>query len=166
MSLWGDAVDGFAETGTAVAEASGMVYDPFNVVDEAGALRSISRQFDDQPGGGFADLGQTGESNDQLAGAGEDGEYYNRYLRGDTVRTAYDTIFDYEGTLNGEEDTSDLIGPSAGGVADAAIDTKGEETSEEERKAKLWLYAGGALVVLYLSAPLLRLASDFKGGSS
>ncbi|MDS0280631.1 hypothetical protein [Haloarcula onubensis] len=128
---------------------------------------SIGRQFDDEPGGGFADITETGESNDDgLAGGGEDAEYHNRYLQGDAVRTAYDTVFDYEGTLNGEEDTADVFGPSVGGVADAAVDVKGEETSAEERKAQLWLYAGAALVALYFGRPLLRMAADFTGGSS
>lgn len=128
---------------------------------------SIGRQFDDQPGGGFADLGETGQRNeDGLAGGGEDAEYYNRYLQGDSVRTLYDTVFDYEGTLNGEEDTADVVGPTVGGVADAAVDVDGEDTDDEERKAKLWLYGLGALAVLYFSAPLLRLASDLTGGSS
>jgi len=122
---------------------------------------SIARQFDDEPGGGFADLGRTGESNDGGI-FDSDGETYNRYLRGDAVRTAYDTLVDYSGTLNGEEDTADLLGPTAGGTADAAVDVEGEETDGEERKAKLWFYGIAILVVLYLLDPLLEL---LDGGS-
>jgi len=119
---------------------------------------SIGRQFDDQPGGGFADLTETGETNeDGLAGGGEDAEYHNRYLQGEGVRTAYDTIFDYEGTLNDEDDTADVFGPTVGGTADAVVDVEGEETSGEERKAKLWLYGLAVLIILYLSQPLLEI---------
>jgi len=121
---------------------------------------SIGRQFDSQPGGGFADLGETGESNeDGLALGGEDAAYYNRYLQGDGVRTLYDSVVEYQGTLNGSEDTADFLGPTAGATADAAVDVEGEETSAEERKAQLWIYGGAALVVLYLSEPLLEIVA-------
>ncbi|RDZ65879.1 hypothetical protein C5B90_05885 [Haloferax sp. Atlit-12N] len=117
---------------------------------------SIGRQFDDEPGGGFADVGRTGETNDS-----ETDTYNNRYLRGDFARSLYDTVTDYDGTLNGQEDTVDLLGPglwgSEGSAVDVVVERDGEEHGTAEMKTKLLLAFLAALVVLYLVAPLLEL---------
>ena len=124
------------------------------------AGKSVVRQFDNTPGGGFADLGQSGESNDSIFGSGPDNEAYNRYLQGDTVRTLYDTVFEYDGTLNGMEDTADFWGPSVGDVGDVAVDVEGEQTGPDELRTKLFLGALVGIVVLWFIRPLLAIAAE------
>ncbi|WP_049907493.1 hypothetical protein [Haloferax elongans] len=124
---------------------------------------SIARQFDDEPGGGFADMGRTGETNDP-----ETDTYHNRYLRGEFVRTVYDTMMDYDGTLNGREDSVDVFGPSLwgseGSVVDVVVEREGETHGAAETKTKLLLVVVGSLVVLYLVAPLVQLGLTVVGG--
>ncbi|QCC47442.1 hypothetical protein [Halobellus limi] len=133
MGVLGDAYDTVAG---AADHAAGSV-------DE-----SIGRQFDDETGGGFFDVAPEGSGGAAVDtdGDGEPEEFNNRFLRG-PVRTVYDATFDYEGTLNGEEDTVDLIGPTTGDVATG-------ETGWQF-KAVVVLVAVGAF--LYLARPLLTI---------
>ncbi|WP_410765794.1 hypothetical protein [Haloferax sp. DFSO60] len=126
---------------------------------------SIGRQFDDEVGGGFADVGRTGEGNDS-----ETDTYHNRFLRGDFARSAYDAVMEYDGTLNGREDSIDLFGPglwgSEGSVVDVVAEREGETHSAAETKTKILLIAVGSLVVLYLVSPLLELGVAVAGGDN
>lgn len=127
---------------------------------------SIDRQFDDSQGGGFFDVapeGSGGASVD-VDGDGTADEYHNRFLQGSMVRTAYDAVFTYDGTLNGSGDSVDVLGPTTGGVVDAVVDVEGEDVGPEERKAKWLLWGIGALVVLYLIAPLLDIVAGVIDG--
>jgi hypothetical protein len=112
-----------------------------------GISDSIRRQFDDEPGGGFADVAPEGSGGAEVDtdGDGEPEEFNNRFLRG-PIRTAYDATFDYEGTLNDEEDTIDLIGPTTGDVATG-------NTGWKFKAAIALVIVGG---FLYLARPLLE----------
>ena len=153
MGLFGDAYD----TVAGVADAAALN------VDE-----SIGRQFDNTPGGGFADITESGDrASVDTDGDGQADEYNNRYLQGDSVRTAYDMLFSYGGTLNGEGDTADVFGPALwgdeGSVADTVVDVEGEEHGAGETKTTVLMYAVVAVVVLYLLAPLLELGAAVAG---
>jgi hypothetical protein len=119
-----------------------------------GVARSVERQFDDDPGGGFADVAPEGSGGAAVDtdGDGEPEEFHNRFLQGDLVRSAYDATFDYEGTLNGEEDTVDLIGPTVGEAGDTAADVA---TGNAGWKIKAVLVLAVVGVFLYLARPLL-----------
>lgn len=149
MGILGDVYDGVA----------GVADHAAGSVDE-----SIGRQFDDQPGGGFADVTNSGDrAAVDTDGDGTADEYHNRYLQGDLARSAYDTIMQYDGTLNGSSDSNDVIGPglwgSEGSAADVAVDTEGEEHGAAETKTTLLLYGVIAAVFLYLLAPLLEIGA-------
>lgn len=153
MGLLGDVYDGVA----------GVADHAAGSVDE-----SIGRQFDDSPGGGFADITESGDR----ASVDSDGDgfvdtYNNRYLQGDGARLLYDTLFEYDGTLNGESDSADVFGPglwgSEGSIGDVAVDVDGEEHSPAETKTTWMLYAVVAAVFLYLLAPLLEVGAAVAG---
>lgn len=126
---------------------------------------SVGRQFDDQPGGGFADVTETGETNDP-----ETDTYNNRYLQGETVREVYDTVFEYDGTLNGTPDSTDVMGPglwgSEGSVADVVVEEDGEDHGSEEIKTRLLIYGAAVLLVLWVLSDYVDLAADLAGGKS
>ena len=149
MGLLGGAWDAVAGVGDHAAGS----------VDE-----SIGRQFDSRPGGGLVDLAPDGErAVADTDGDGSPDEFNNRFLQGSAVRTAYDVVFSYDGTLNGREDTADVFGPTVGGVADAVVDVEGETHGSEETKARWLIYAAVAAVALYLLAPVLDLLAGVTG---
>lgn len=78
-----------------------------------------------------------------------------------SLRTAIDTVVDYDGEWGGMEDTRDLIGPglwgTEGSVWDVIERTPGEDTSGDR---PLWLWAALAAAALYLLAPLLTITAE------
>ncbi|MWG34154.1 hypothetical protein [Halomarina oriensis] len=120
---------------------------------------SIGRQFDDRPGGGFADLAPEGHD-PEADGAG------NRFLFGPT-RDVYDTIVDYDGRLNGSEDSADVLGPSIDEATDPFIYQPGEDVGALEGTLRSLFASPGRILVLvvivgglWLVRPLLELASE------
>lgn len=101
-----------------------------------------------------------------LTGSSE-AEVRNDYVARGGLRSFIDGAFSYEGTWGGEEDGADALGPALwgteGSVADALVDEDGEETSPEEVKTRLFVWALVAGVALYLLAPLLEVVAGVTG---
>jgi hypothetical protein len=94
--------------------------DPVNDLSE-----DIQNQFDNQPGGGIFDVTETGEkATKDTDNDGQAEEFNNKYLEGDTARSIYDYIFDYDTTLNDKEDTEDVFGPTLGEAAEGEVSNK------------------------------------------
>jgi len=156
-------IDDVSDVGTEAYAAADPVIDPLGIWDERGAVRSISRQFDDETGGGFADLSHSGDQVKTVDGDGT-AHYNNRYLEGENARLLYDTVFSYDGTLNGMGDSADVLGPTVGEAADYAIQTTDEADAGEERATLRMIgYALAAMVALYLLAPVLELLAALAG---
>ncbi|AUV82064.1 hypothetical protein C2R22_10730 [Salinigranum rubrum] len=146
--------------GDAYGAVAGVADHATGSVDE-----SIGRQFDDTPGGGFFEAGpNTDDETESVAGFDPWGDSQsNPLLEVGPARTAYDVVFSYDETLNGQEDTADVLGPTVGGVVDAVVTVDGEEVGSEERKGRTFLLLVGAAIALYLLAPLFEVVAAFGG---
>lgn len=140
------------------------IVDPLGLTH--GPLDSVGRQFDDTAGGGFVEVGDnTTDETESVLGVDPWGESQeNPLLEFGPARTLYDVTFSYDETLNGTTDSTDVVGPTVGGVVDAVVQVDGEAVGAEERKARTLLLLVGAAVALYLLAPLLEVGAALLGG--
>lgn len=101
-----------------------------------------------------------------VAGVSEEDVREQWVARG-AVRDVIDTTFEYDGEWGGVEDTADLVGPSAWGGDDSALDTVSDAVTVDEDgtdptsgwQFKAALGGVALLVVLWLVRPLLEIGA-------
>lgn len=132
-----------------------------------GLVDPVMRQFDGEAGGGFYETGaNTDDRTESVFGFDWTGDRQENPLLTGSAKTAYDYVFEYDQTLNGESDSQDLAGRNLATTWDGTVDAANNASDwagGPGNLAGIILYAAIAAGALYLLGPLFELFAALLG---